>query len=83
MRAVHRRFLDSEVVMLYREDIEGCCEYCRYSRPMGDGEAVCERRGIVSVSGCCRRFRYDPLRRIPERPAVVASRTYTEEEFAL
>ena len=69
--------------MLFREDIESCCEYCRYCRSLGDGEGVCERRGIVNISSCCRHFRYDPLRRTPERPAAVAPRVHTEDEFSL
>ncbi len=69
--------------MLYREDIERRCEYCRFCRPLGDGEGVCERRGIISTSGCCRHFRYDPLRRVPERPAVIVPRAHEEEDFSL
>ena len=26
----------------------------------------CKRKGPVSADGSCRRFRYDPLKRIPE-----------------
>lgn len=27
---------------------------------------VCVKKGVVSADGACRRFRYDPLKRVPE-----------------
>jgi hypothetical protein len=29
---------------------------------------ACRRKGPVPAEGSCRRFKYDPLKRIPERP---------------
>ena len=31
----------------------------------------------------CRRFAYDPLRRVPPRPAVLKTEKYTAEDFRL
>jgi hypothetical protein len=28
---------------------------------------LCDRSGVVDASHCCRRFRYDPLKRKPRR----------------
>ena len=69
--------------MLYRDDLEACCAYCRSGHPLGDGEIVCERRGIVRADGSCSRFRYDPLRRVPGRPVVLQSGEHSGEDFSL
>ena len=29
---------------------------------------ICRRKGIVAAADQCRRFRYDPLKRVPARP---------------
>ena len=43
--------------MLFRKKIDRYCTYCQFC-------------GVVPSDHHCRRFRYDPLRRIPGRPAV-------------
>lgn len=67
---------------LYGNAIPPCCEYCARARRGADDQSMlCPRRGIVPLYHHCRRFRYDPLKRIPSRlPALAA---YTEEDFRL
>ena len=69
--------------MLYRDDFEACCAYCLHGRTMGDGEVFCERRGVVKADGNCRHYQYDPLRRVPNRPAVLAPGSHDKEDFTL
>ena len=42
---------------------------------------LCSRRGIVPMYHHCRKFQYDPLRRVPFRQPEVGS--FSEEEFRL
>lgn len=56
--------------MLFEEKIDPRCAYCRRAVPLADGTAACPKRGIVSPGGHCGKFRYDPLKRVPPRPAV-------------
>lgn len=69
--------------MLFRKDIEPCCQYCTFSRPISETEAACEKKGVVDLSGSCRRFRYDPLKRTPPRAAVLDTSRLKEEDFSL
>lgn len=69
--------------MLFRKDMEPSCLYCVYGRPFGENEVACEKKGIVEPGSSCRRFRYDPLKRTPPRPAVLDTSRLTEEDFSL
>lgn len=52
--------------------IERCCAYCEYARPLyGDeGNILCDKNGVVDADHVCRAFIYDPLKRAPARPAA-------------
>ena len=41
------------------------------------------KRGIMPVEGSCRRFRYDPLKRVPPRPAPLETARLKESDFSL
>ena len=69
--------------MLFRKDIEPSCLYCAFSHQISETQAACEKKGVVELSGSCRRFRYDPLKRTPPRPAVLDTSRLTEEDFSL
>jgi hypothetical protein len=45
-------------------------------------EVACLKRGISEPYGRCNKFKYDPLKRIPPRPAKLG-RNYTEEDLSL
>ena len=50
---------------------------------MADGERIlCRRRGVVDGADHCRAFRYDPLRRIPPKPAALRGH-FTDADFSL
>lgn len=42
---------------------------------------LCMRHGVVPPYHHCRRFRYDPLKRVPVRQAAPAG--FSEEDFRL
>ena len=57
------------------ERIEKYCKYCERARTLSDPDTVlCEKIGPVDASHCCRRFRYDPLKREPRRRADALDR---------
>ena len=68
---------------LFRRKIEKCCAYCRYGSAISETQAVCERKGVVDLAGSCRRFVYDPLKRVPPRPASPEEQKHSAEEFKL
>lgn len=67
--------------MLFEEKIDPRCIYCQRSVALEDGTMACPKRGVVSPGGNCARFRYDPLKRVPPRPAV--PRISGEADFSL
>ena len=47
-------------------DIENNCAHCVLAQPLADGDnMLCQRRGVVSGGHRCRKFKYDPLKRVP------------------
>ena len=67
---------------LYGNNIQPCCEYCTQARRAADGRVMlCSRRGIVPMYHHCRKFQYDPLKRIPFRQPSL--RKHQPEEFLL
>ena len=58
------------------------CVNCVYGALMSEGEQIlCEKSGIRNTDSTCRRFKYDPLCRIPQRAPELSE--YSEEDFAL
>ena len=54
--------------MLFRRKIERACGYCARAVRIDEDTVACRRKGPVPAEGSCHRFKYDPLKRIPERP---------------
>jgi hypothetical protein len=69
--------------MLFRKEIEPRCVYCRHGTKIGDNEISCKPRGITQPSSYCRRFSYDPLKRIPPKPVKLITRGLTDDDFKI
>ena len=69
--------------MLFRKRIEKSCFYCRFGTMLEDGLALCTKRGVVSAERKCRKFRYDPLKRVPVKPRALDFGKYDKEDFSL
>ena len=67
---------------LFRRDIEPRCAYCLHANPLDDHQMTCRKRGIVQADSHCRSFRYDPIRRVPPKPAVLRGH-FTDADFFL
>lgn len=67
----------------FRKDIEPRCAYCAHGSAVNEREVACSRRGVVDGNDHCRHFRYDPLRRVPPRPASLDSKAHSPEDFSL
>lgn len=51
------------------EDTARVCELCRFSAEIQTtDDMLCEYKGVVHREYCCRKFVYDPLKRVPKRP---------------
>ena len=70
--------------MLFDQGIEPSCSYCRYGVSLGLSEVACSKRGIMSGTGSCGTFRYEPTKRVPELfPDLKPSEQFTEEDFTI
>lgn len=69
--------------MLFRKKIERSCLYCACSAKLNEDQMLCTKRGVVSVDGQCRKFRYDPFKRIPAKPRALDLSKYDGDDFSL
>lgn len=69
--------------MLFRKNIEPRCAYCRYGAAAEDGLTICRKKGIRQDTDKCRKFKYDPLRRVPPRPKTPDFSRYDDRDFSL
>lgn len=63
--------------------IEPRCAYCAWGAPLEEGKLICEKKGVVPEEGHCRRFRYDPLRRVPPPLSAPDFSRFDGEDFSL
>ena len=68
---------------LFQKKIEPRCAYCARGRALDGDQVVCDRKGVMSAGSSCRAFRYDPLKRVPPRPAKVDFGALKDEDFVL
>lgn len=69
--------------MLFRKKIEKSCSYCQFGTQLDDGLALCIKRGVVSANHKCRKFVYDPIKRVPPKPQTLDFSKYSEEDYSL
>ena len=67
---------------LFGQGVDPSCAYCGRGRPSVDRTLIlCEEKGISPPGGRCRRFVYDPMKRVP-RPEPELPQ-FDPEEFKL
>lgn len=69
--------------MLFQQKIEPRCVYCRKGSTLNEEQVLCVKKGVVSPGGHCRGFRYDPLKRVPPKPATLTRPALSDEDFSL
>lgn len=69
--------------MLFRKKIERSCSYCQFGTHLEDGVILCSRKGIKTGLDKCRKFRYDPCKRIPKKAKALDFSRYEQEDFSL
>ena len=69
--------------MLFRKRIEKSCTYCRHSTKVNEEECLCMKKGIVPLDHKCRKFTYDPCKRVPSKAKALNFEKYNDEDFSL
>lgn len=69
--------------MLFRKKIERSCSYCAFGAKLEDDQILCSKSGIRTVDDRCRRFKYDPCKRIPSKTRALDFSKYEKDDFSL
>jgi len=69
--------------MLFRKKIERSCSYCVYGANIGDDHILCSKKGLRTLDSQCRKFIYDPCKRVPPKPKALDFSKYDAEDFSL
>lgn len=69
--------------MLFRKNLSKFCAHCVHAGQVSDDRMLCKKKGFVSPDGHCRRYRYDPLKRIPVRSPVKDFSQFDDQDFSL
>lgn len=69
--------------MLFRKKIERSCAYCVYGTRLEDEQILCAKKGMKSTFDQCRKFQYDPTKRIPVKAKALDFSKYEEQDFSL
>jgi hypothetical protein len=75
---------DTEVmIMLFRKKIQKSCEYCTNGTILDNDQILCAKRGLTDNVEKCRKFRYDPIKRVPCKPKAIDFSQYDDQDFSL
>ena len=69
--------------MLFRKKIERSCAYCAHGTVLEGGQVLCSKKGMRTVDEKCRKFQYDPCKRIPVKAKPVDFSRYETEDYSL
>lgn len=69
--------------MLFEKKMEPRCTYCQRCTPLDEENVLCIKKGVVPAGFHCGAFRYDPLKRVPPRPAPLDFSRLKDEDFVL
>lgn len=69
--------------MLFRKKMPRSCSYCQHGTILNEDEVLCAKRGVVCTNRTCRKFAYDPCKRIPPKAKASDFQRYEQEDFSL
>lgn len=72
-----------ENAMLFRKKMEPSCAYCAHGARLGEDTVLCAKKGLRTPEGSCRKFRYDPCKRIPGKQKTPDFSKYDQEDYSL
>jgi len=69
---------------LFNKNISPACAYCVHGHISEyTNEVFCLKRGVTEPTDSCRKFKYDPCKRIPAKARALDFSRYNEEDFSL
>jgi hypothetical protein len=71
------------MTMLFRKKIERSCAYCVHGTKLDDDQILCVKKGICPIDHACRKFKYDPCKRVPAKAKALDFAKYDEHDYSL
>lgn len=66
----------------FDKKLQKSCMWCVYGTKSDySDEIFCKKHGVTTRADACRRYKYDPLKRVPK--SVKPSENYTAEDFSI
>lgn len=66
---------------LFGNNIKPSCKYCEFGKA-GEGSSIsCEKFGEVKSYDACKKFKYNPLKRIPKKELSLANSAVNDIDF--
>lgn len=59
------------------------CSYCLYGAKLDEDSILCSKRGMKGIDDQCRKFKYDPCKRVPLKVKAIDFTKYEKEDFSL
>lgn len=69
--------------MLFRKKMTRSCSYCLYGAKLDEDAILCSKRGMKGIDDQCRKFKYDPCKRVPLKVKAIDFTKYEKEDFSL
>ena len=69
--------------MLFRKDMERHCAWCEHASVIDEQDMLCQKFGAVSRYYCCKKYKYDPLKRIPSKKVPIRADGFQTNNFSL
>lgn len=69
--------------MLFRKKMPRQCNTCLFGTAYTDHQILCTKSGVVADTFACRKYRYDPCKRIPPSRKSPDFQKYNEDDFRL
>jgi len=66
---------------LFKNKIEPSCSYCKFGRADSSEKVFCQKKGIKSLDESCKSFKYDPLKRVPNK--IILNSEYSKKDFEI
>lgn len=66
---------------LFGNNIKPSCKYCEMAKSMSGEIITCEKFGEVKAYDACKKFAYDPLKRIPKKELSLAKSAVNDIDF--
>ncbi len=67
---------------IFNKKLSPACKYCEYAKiSTFDDEIICKHKGITRLDDRCRKYRYDPFKRVPKK--IIIEKNYSDKDFKL